>query len=334
MSNRTVDQYSDPSFRVLAQRIREVPEFEPLIKSASLNAEDPVNLPTSAFAWEERRMFPLHTPEQAALSYLYATNKTAEVPPGVVDALTNALDLYGVKVPDTRVKQAAAAEPNLDDYLLPERRRWVVNSPELVKMAEEALRVNRGSLEIEERVQAAERLVKKAEAYGVKLAADTYRTAGRTMSDLETVRHWVEARADAAPEGVSSAFMKLANELSRVEAVSADRKALVKLASLIGELDRRAGFDTDARHRWYDPIDTVFNTNKIAEPVVELGGMNVPLSKLAALPSTIYADVFGDDVVPELSTGTRLDAQKIAEVLPTMPSDLKSIFARQIRAYV
>lgn len=335
MSNKTVvDQFSDSSFRVLAERIREVPEFEPLIKSAHLNMEEHAALPSSAFAWSDQRMFPLHTPEQAALSYLYASEKTAGVPSEVIEALENALDLYGVKVPARREKVAAAQEVSPDEYLLPERRRWRVTDAATVKMAEEALRAHKGDLALEERVEAAERLIKKAGVYGVKVAGDVYQTAGRVVSDLETVRHWVESRAAHAPEDVASAYTKLANDLSRVAPVSGDRDALLKLAGALAELDKAAGFDASPSARFYDPLSTVFNTEKRAEQTIELAGRNVSLSKLAALPETMYADCFGDDVLPEIKTGAALDAEKIAAVIPTMPSDLLSVFSRQIRAYV
>lgn len=335
MSNLTVDQFNDPSFKVLAERIREAPEFEPLIKTATLSPEEHAALPNTAFAWEDSRLFPLHTPEQAALSYLYATSKTASVPSFVLDALTNALDLYGVKVPDSRVKTASpAVEENLDDYLLPERRRWKVTNLETVKLAEEALHAHKNDLSTEERSYAASKLVLKAQHYGVKLAADTYRVGGFVVSDLETVRHWVEARADHAPADIAPAYAKIANELAKAGPYSDDRDTLMKLATAIGELDKKAGFDTDPHSRFYDPLDTVFNTNKLAEESITVGNLSVPLSKLASLPETMYSDVFGADVVPEIKSGAYLDAEKIANVIPTMPADLLSVFARQIRPYV
>jgi hypothetical protein len=333
MPNLAIDQFSDPSFKKLAECIKDQPAFEPLIKKAHLDNDEHAALPNSAFAWENERLFPLHTAEHAALSYLYATSKTASVPAHVVSALTSALDVYGVSIP-AQEKVAAAPVMSTEDYLLPARQRWLVTSAEGVKLAEQALRDNKSVLPIEEQAQAAVRLVKKAQAYDVELSSDTIRTAGLVMSDLDTVRHWVEVRANLAPENVKVAYQQLSDGLGKSTGMSSDRPALIKLASMLNDLDKQAGFDAAAGRKMYDPLATVFNTDKVAEETVDLAGTSASLRKLAMLPDSMYGDCFGDDVIPELSSGGRLDATKIAQVLPTMPRDLLQSFSRQIRAYL
>jgi hypothetical protein len=333
MSTNSVDQFSDPSFKKLAERIRERPEFEPLIKKAHLDNDEHAALPTSAFAWQDERKYPFHNPEQAALSYLYATSKTASVPDHVLATLEKALTVYGVSLPEQQ-KVAAAPEESLEDFILPERKRWRVTDAEGVKLAEQALRDNRHSLPIEEQAQAAVRLVKKAAAYDVNVSPDTIKTAGLVLSDLETVRHWVEVRADLAPDSVKDGYVKLAQALSKSVGMSDDRTSLIKLASTINTLDKQAGFDVSPRRDVYDPLATVFNTEKVAGDTIDLAGTPARLSKLASLPSHMYGDVFGDDVIAELSTGGQLDQEKISAILPTMPADLLKSFSRQARAYL
>lgn len=328
-----VDIFHDPSFKTLAHRLREEPGFEPLIKAASLDVEEHAALPDSAFAWGDRRLYPLHTPEHAALSYLYATSKTASVPEAVLTTLKNTLEVYGVNPPEA-VKQAAA-EDNLDDYILPDHKRWKVTSEETLKLAEQALREYGPALSLHEQVAAACRLVKKAEHFKVQPDVTTEKLAGLLVSDLDTARHWIGARATVAPEPLKPVYEKLAADLAEAGPVSSERAALVKLASLLSDLDTKAGLTTAYGHKLPSPMDTVFNTEKRAEAMIDLAGTNVALSKMASLPTHVYADIFGDDVLPEITDANGyINTQKLATVIPTMPSDLKRVFARQMGAYL
>jgi hypothetical protein len=330
-----VDQFHDPSFRLLAQRILEVPEIEGFIKNASIDLEEHASLPDSAFAWEERRLYPVHTAEHAALSYLYATSKEAAAPVQVLSTLQDALSAYGVILNFAMEKEAAApvvAAP--ENYLLPELNRWYVGDAETVKHAEVALHTQGRDLEFEDRIRAATRLVKKANEYKIPVAPHTTRLAGLNVSDIDTVVDWVEVRANVAPEKFQGAYTKIANSLQAVEGVSQDRDSLIKLASTLYELDKASGVDRYYGARLPDAMTTVFNTDKLAEEGVDLGGVHVSLRKLAALPAHMYEDVFGKDILPEITSGANLDGSKIATVLPTMPRDLLSIFGRQIKAYV
>lgn len=333
MPTGPVDQFSDASFRVLARRVRERPEFESLIKTASLNLDEHAQLPTSAFAWESHRLFPFHSPEHAALSYLYATEKNAGVPEEVVKTLEGALEVYGVKLPTEKVASAPAEESS-EDYLLPELKRWKVTNAETVKLGEQALREYVNELTVEQRAHAAVKLVEKAASFGVALDPSTERTAGLVVSDLDTVRDWIDVRASVAKPEHKGAYEKVASAVSSAGRMSSDRESLVKLAHSISELDKTAGLDSLYGRRLPDPLETVFNTTKKAEQTIDLGGREVALSKLAALPSHVYADIFGSDLLPEITTGKDLDTSKLATVLPTLPDDLKKAFMRQMGAYL
>ena len=335
--NRGIDQFHDPSFKTLARRIREVPESQGVIKTAQLDPAEHASLPESAFAWTDARLFPMHTPEHAALSYLYATDKTASAPEFVINTLRDALELYGVKFPEEQVKVAEARDDS-EDFLLPERRRWRVTEPEHIKLAEEAFKTYSAALPVEEQARAAVRLVKKAAVMDQPVSQDVLRKAGMVASDLDTVREWVEVRCNLAPIELKEAFAKIAMSLETIDPVSYDREALIKLASTIQKLDEQAGFTTaGAGKKLYDPMTTVFNTDlpiKLGYETVDLGSVQASLEKLAQLPVSMYADVFGDDVVSEITTGGRLDREKLAAVVGTMPLDLRQIFAKQARAYL
>jgi hypothetical protein len=65
--------------------------------------------------------------------------------------------------------------------------------------------------------------------------------------------------------------------------------------------------------------------------MINLGGKYAKQSTLLSLSPKFYGDYFGDDILPEITnSGGSLDAQKLAQVLDTLPNDLKRSFARQL----
>src|SRR5262249_7012522 len=100
----------------------------------------------------------------------------------------------------------------------------------------------------------------------------------------------------------------------------------------LDELDRKAGLERHYDRRLLDPLLTVFNTEKVAGPGVQLGGKFVPLTRLASYPATFYGDVLGDDIIREASDGRGgVDAHKLATILETLPRDMKMMLAQHIR---
>ena len=149
------DQYHDPSFTFLYHILNESPEARDFVKSASLSAEDEGSLPKSAFAWPERRLFPIDTPENTVLSSLYRS-KCAAVPVEVDEALDKAQGIYGVKalVDQSLERQKVAAEQRPSEpevWLLPRVKRLRVKTAEDVKAAERILLEQYPRLNLEDR---------------------------------------------------------------------------------------------------------------------------------------------------------------------------------------
>lgn len=320
-------RFTDSSFKTLVREVRSNPEIEPLVKQASIDSDEIDSLPNSSFAWESRRLFPIHSPADAALSLLYLEKNAEEIPDYVRENIDKALDIYDVKVPEITVeKTASAPEPY---YLLPDRERWNVSSPDTIKLAENALNSRVSELGFIEKTAAAVRLVNRAQEYGESVDYPTLQKAGMVASDLNITRDWLFARAEAS-DTHRDAFVKLAASLDALEPLCYDRYALIKLANTIDALDKEAKLEYRYNRTIPDPVETVFNTAKLAEKTVELGGKSVPLSKLAGIPLEYYSDVFGDEILPEITdAGGQLDLEKAAQVLGTMPMDLKRIFRRQ-----
>lgn len=325
--NEYIDQFSDPSFKMLFAAFTENPGIEPLIKKASMDAEENARRPDSAFAWQERRLFRIDDPAHAALSKVYM-HKQAGIPEHVRKACDKALDIYGVKM---ELKTAEAREPSPDDYMLPGKKRWLVQTPEHVKMADEALRTHKRELGFEEKIQACVNLVKKAALHGVRPSTDVLRGAGLTMCDTGVLQDWVSARADATANPIlREAYDKVAMVIAQHPGIESKRDELVKVAVTLNELDNAAGFEPLYGNKLPDPMDSVFNTDKLADEIMTLAGRQIPLETLLQIDPEIYKDTFGEDLAGEFIAGEDIDPEQLKIILPTVPLDLQKALVAQL----
>lgn len=323
------DQYHDPSFSLLFHILSENPDARDFVKSASIRDEDEAALPDTAFAWPARRLFPIDTPENTVLSSLYR-EKCAAVPAEVDQALDKAQGIYGVKELLDRCKTAAVQPPIVDtkdDYLLPEHSRLRVKTAEHVPAAEMLLLRDYPKLNIGDRATAFTNLVKKARDLGVTLKPETHRMAGMTVCTTKVAQDWIEARVAATKDPLfQGAYEKIASAFTGRGEFIQDRDELVAVADALARLDKQAGITHHYDKRLPDPIRTVFNTDKVAEEMVDMAGRQVSLSKLAAMPKTWWEDVVGADIAPEFAEKT---GEELRQVLSTLPLDLKLIIKNQ-----
>lgn len=328
-----VDQFSDPSFGFLVRQIKAMPELEPRVKNASIEAGEADDLPSSAFAWPDQRKFPIHTAEQAALSFAYSKLASA-IPAEVETNLKNALEVYGVPLDIFKTTEKVAA---LDDdaYLLPDMKLFPVTDAASVKYAEQRVLSQITKFSLENRALVCGNLVKKADHFKVDLHPEVLKLAGFVVSSTAQVRDWLSARSAALPVEkhlYKAAYEALAEGLKNLPSESTDRPGLLKLAAAIADLDEQAGLDRHYDRKLPDPLQTVFNTHKVAAEMVDLNGTMVPLSKLAALPATFWEDLGGRELSDELCPGGKMDNSKLAMIVDTLPLDLKVILRSQLRA--
>ncbi len=326
-----VDQFSDPVMAHLVRRVADRPKLAAAIGDFDVDPAERDQLPNGAFAWPEKRAFPIHSREHAMLSRAYREG-LPDVPDYVDKALKEACEVYQIDDDLYARPKVAAAPPSADEYLLPDIRRLRVKEASDVKVAEERLRNEGSRLSVPHRALASRRLVEKAAFYGVQLRPEIHKMAGMVVTARGPLVDWLEARREAAPVEHKAGFDKLAAAAKRLPAELRDREQQVKLAEAIGELDELAGLDRHYGKRLPDPLMTVFNTQKIAGPGVTLAGRFVPMDRVASYPSTFYSDVLGPDIVREASDGTgQLDPYKLAAVLGTLPIDMQRMLSAQMR---
>jgi hypothetical protein len=325
------DQFHDPAYATLYHLLQENPQAADFVKHAELNEDQIGTLPASAFAWPDKRLFPINTAENTVLSQLYR-EKCAAVPVEVDEALNKALEIYGVKPLVTRTKVAATPPPISDDeYLLPSVHRLRVKTAEDVKVAEKLLLEQYPKLSITDRAEGFINLVKRARDLNVSLEPETHRMAGMTVCSTKIAMDFIEARRCATKEPLfQRAYEKLAGAFARNEI--RDRDELIAACDTLAKLDKMAGLEKHYDRDLPDPIRTVFNTTeKIAEDNVDLAGRLVSMQKLATLPSSFWGDVMGPEMLKEITDKRgEVDVTKLGQVLPTLPLDLKLILKHQV----
>lgn len=320
--SRVIHQFNDPSLKTLIGLIRDNPWAQERVKEANVDPSYGESLPNSAFAWEDRRMFPLDTSSNALVSYLYAEKQASAVPDSVKTAIVNALDVYGVPVETVRVSENETEKTAGNaDFAFPEKQRWGMYSDNDVKLAEERLLQIDNEISFMEKTSAAVNIVKAARKHGIEPSIELLKLAGAVAGDINKTIDWLEVRAYVAEGDVSDYFSKLAADLGSVDPLCYSRDNLIKLAEAIDILDEAAGIKHLYNRSIPTPVDTVFNTEKKAEETVSINGKDVPLSKLEALPEQVWDHLLGEDV-EDVKTNGKIDIKKLALVVPTLPRDI------------
>lgn len=327
-----VDQFSDPAFATLFRQVSRMPALEGFVKSASVDEEEARSLPDNAFAWPSERKYPLHTPEHAALSYAY-TKVAGAIPREVIENLEKAIDVYQIPAStfeETAMKVAASEE----HYVLPEYKFLPIETAEQVKVAQTRLLEELHKMEIADRATAAANLVKRADELKVTPRVEVMKLAGLVVSDTRDAADWIEARtASLTGEKLQykKAYESLADGMRSCPPETYDRNGLLKVAAALAEMDAASGLDKHYDRKLPDPLQTVFNTTKVAGSTIEIAGAHIPLAKLAQLPVSFWEDLGGPELSSEVAPGGVVDTAKLATVVDTLPLDMKLTLKAQVR---
>jgi hypothetical protein len=331
----TTDQTNDAGFATLRVLLERYPGLREMSKTAELEPAEFSSLSDEAFAWPGRRVFPLHNREHAALSIAYSKVASEKIPTDVIENLKKAAEVYAIPLEffnSPKLEKRASSE----FWLLPEKKRFRVASAEDVKVAETILHEKYAQLATEDRAEAFFQLHKAAEYYNVVLTPSTEKLAGFTITSTQILKDWLEARKEAALKlgsALAPLYDKLAQQYAGVRPFITDRTDQLKLAGLINDLDKQSGVATYHGKKIPDPLQTVFNTEKLASDAFNLGGYTFSLKKLASIPPSFWADALGDDVLREIAPDGNVKMSMLKEILPTLPQDLKLTIGRQLAAY-
>jgi hypothetical protein len=337
-----VDQFSDTQSRILYQISQEYPEALQRVKHASVDA---VDLPSSAYAYPEVRRFPMHTPEHAVLSRVYAEKQASAVPKHVMDRLDKALGLFGVDMSQTfATTKVAHEQEDLSSYLLPQYRALVVKTAEHVPVVAEAILQQRHKMNVDTVVVACTELIKRAAALGVDsedIPSDIFKYAGLTSCDAGVLLDWVETRIGVAPgKAASDAYAKIAQVITAQFPASGtiqNRDDLIKIACVIEKLDKDCDLFVRYGNTLLDPMETVFNMDKIASMPFTLAGEQVDEARLLNVlsNSALLEDLLGPDFAAEVKAEDgSIDPNIMKQVLSTLPADTQAQLMVHVKAYL
>jgi len=314
------DQFTDNQFTGLAVLAREYRSELNFAKTANLDSAEVEKLKDRAFAWPERRMFPIHTPEHTMLSYLY-TKLSEEIPSEVIEHIKIAADIYGITLPQATITKIASDSLY---YLLPRQAMYPVSSAEdCVKFAECLPHVI-PQLPITDRTVLCERFLKVAEIYSANVPDVVKQLAGEVVTSTRLLKEALEVRANTASKTTKFEYEKLANLMDKLPDEVKDYKGQRLLVNKIASLDIQEGLDRFWGKKISDPVLSVFNTTKMGEhPMLDM--------VLGRSPQEL-ADVLGEDILPEITDSSgELDPEKVATVIPTLPLSLKRELIRALR---
>lgn len=335
-----VDQRTDKRHQILYQLSQEQPGAIGALKHASVSTDA---LPKTAYAFPQAELFPIHTPDQAMLSKMYAVKQAHLVPTEVMSKIDSALEAYGV-APKMQTEKVASEIDDSEHYLLPQYKALLVKTAEHVRPVTDALMEQRYQLTAQTMTDACTRLIKKAAALGLKksdIPIEVFKYAGLTACDAGLLLDWVESRAGVAPTSeMRDAYTKIAQAIEKnfpATGMIQDRNALVKIAGVIEQLDKEAELFPRYGRTLLDPIETVFNMDKIAGRELILAGKPVDEDLLAEIAENtgILRDVLGDELMRHIENSTgEIDTETMTTIMRTLPADLQQVLYTQIEAYL
>lgn len=338
--NRMFDLYSDPAHAFLATIHDRFAGAQDFLKTA--HAEDSVDeLPNHAFADPYNRKFPVHTPEQATLSFFYAKYANASVPEHVMAEINTALDAYNIDPAKLEVlQQKTASSENPEDYLFNDPNSYPVRDEREVKLAEARLLEQSHKLSPERKVAVFSKLARAARLHGVKLANQSMAFAGHAKAEPERVlaaiaqRVFLKTAENAEIAAHQETLSELHKTISRRPYELNNPETQAKLASFLAVTDKIHGFTSKYGPDLLDPIDALYSVVKVAAAdSVPLGPKySVSASALAGVPATFFSDALGPDFAETVAPGGQLDMEQAQQVIGTLPADMLEGFVKRLRS--
>jgi hypothetical protein len=321
-------------------KIHGLPSF---VKQADVvQQEETIRLPQHAFA-DAGRKLACHTKAATWLSWLTYHETKMEDKGGLIRAsLEKSAAFWGIQAEcnalTSLVKQASAPEV---PYALvlnhrgQEFKMFPMDGPEAVKKSATHLVASRADLPLDQRKEAAQALLKQAWDSGVPLATchQLEQMAGLGMSKASDIAPQLELRARmdnvVRDREVCSRYQKMAAALRGVE-LNADQ--LEKLAAAIDMADRACGMYQYYGRGVMSPEELCFSTTKSASEALKadqlslMNGKTISKQALAGLPADRFVALGEDFVSAIASQDGKVDLQKAAELVPTLPMGDANLF--------
>jgi hypothetical protein len=333
-----MDQVSDSGYTQLHeihQLYGEMPEY---VKSASVSETfSPQGLTANSYADIIGKRFPVHTKAACYVSALYFIENQSQLPKSakalVADRISKVAKQHGifddiqkaVHRSSELAKQATAISD--DDYVIPEERRYPIKNAAEVRAAASYLDRYRSEFPLKDRMDMAARVLRKAAELQVDLGdleESLHKQAGLGTYDSREVANQLNFRMVMAPEGsVREALFKVSNEILANPQLAANPGAIREMASSIDFLDRAAGIKYGSTIR--PPEDFMFEvlfksaTELVKNSFATSSGSVYSKDQLSELTRDDVADMWGEKVASDCESGIKLDVEKLATLVSSLP---------------
>lgn len=324
------------------------PEF---VKEASHDRlyGDPEQMRPHLYADQVNRQFPVHSAPAVWMSTLFFTDKKASLDPtraaGIEQRLNNAADYFSIRGETDRLKQAVfsaaeyseAGEPDSNFALVwadedgHKERHYPIRNAAEVKTAAAWFEQYRDEFVFEDRSRIAQKIHEKAAEHQVALDNNEMieKTAGFGYCPTVDVVEMLNERAlmtQRSHPGESAEMTKFAGLVAERGLEVRDTALRHKIASVVDQYDRVTQLTRLYNEGGLDrPEDVLFPlTEKHAndflnEHVQMTSGTIYKKADLDGLSLDHVRTWMGDDFADEVAAGVYVDAEKVADIAPTLP---------------
>ena len=325
-------------YQIGTQYEKQIPEF---VMNATLPEKEAVDqLPNSAFADDNSRVFPIDSPAATWLSAAYFAKNAAAAGYSVgmcqyiEGRLMKAAQAFGIGDSVTAIvsaikqppeeKQAADVAENYG-WVSGTGRKYPMFDATGVKRAASYFMENRFNYPPVMRKTIAGNIMRKAAEYGVVVDDTVRKEAGQGLPRRDTLMQELLDRARLAKSAEAS--VAIGNLVESLATVGPDElmTQLDKIAEVIDMLDQSEGFDKQYGKRMLSPAEFIYDIDpKVAEAMledaVELDQHVFSLKKLAGLSPDVFGAVLGDEFVSRVKQADgKIDVEKLGDELFSLP---------------
>ena len=342
------DITNDMDLSFLSQALSDAP-IKPLelVKQANVNV-DYNAMPSDVFADPIERKFPIHTPEDTAISALYIYKQASEVDEDTKQRVANAIEehgLYGLEKllqGEQEIVKTASAE----HFLLPDKLKFPAVDPDMLMKSASAANSNFHLMPLEDKVEVATNLTKLAKEFNIEsetLPKWAFVYGQKAACNLEKLAHELGARFQATQyQGYKELFDDLQELFKEAGEISFDAGANRSIALAIYNLDKEAGINYN---EFNDPFVATFNEFD-AEPeeiektatdeFVTIGGIDFYRDELEELiESPRGINVLGEDLYKSAEEHfNSADTEAVIAELQSMPNEAQELVADYIITHI
>jgi hypothetical protein len=327
-----MDQTTDTGYTQLheiSQLYGEMPDY---VKRASREETlSPKGLAWSSYADNTSREFPCHTKAATYVSALYFEENKEKMPDwrrGLTErrlkeaAADHGIlaDIEQIVVRGQQLAKESARIPD-DDFMIPTERRYPLRNNEEVKAAAQYLVTYRDKFELDDRIDMARRVLRKAALTGAEFSEDLdvslQKQAGAGTCEPGEVLQQLNYRSMLHDNNASKeAWQKIANRIQEMDPMVLS--SLVRsVAVQLDRIDRNAGVKYGSMIK--RPEEFMFGilfkdaAYAVANSCGLATGSVYTKDSLSVLSHEDICDLWGEKAANEMQRGYGLNVEKIAE---------------------